>query len=346
MKKITFPKDELVHNTFLEWWYWNGQLWDEQGRHYSYMNCLFRIKPKKVQLPLFKRVPFENMYFSHSLLSDITRKKFTTQIDYLDLVAKDSFSKPNLFVNYASPITKTGYFNKVMEFKDDHYFLKNENIELNLGLVKKPLLENGNGFVKLSTKKSYYYSLTNLSTQGVIKINNQLIQVKGKSWMDHQWANVKFTRDKWDWFSIQLENNSELVCYQYGKGKNKSTLATIIHPNSKQESTKIAFIKPCGKSWHSSKTHADYPLEWQIEIPKFKLKIQARALNNNQEVIFGVLNYWEGPMEIKAQIADRSVTGWGFTELVGYDSVFNDRTMLKNNLKDRLVNRYKKFFTF
>ena len=347
MHKIIFPQDELAHNTHVEWWYWNGQLWDKKGRHYAYMNCLFRINPKKIKLPLFKRVPLENMYFSHSMVADISRNKFNPRFDYLDLVSNDSFTKKNLFINYANPMAKTGYLNKAMEFKNDNgYYLKNEHLELNLHLIKKPLLEAGKGLVQLGIKKSYYYSFTNLQTEGLIKIDDKWIPVKGKSWMDHQWANAEFTKDKWDWFSIQLNNNLELVCYQYSSGKNKSFLATLSYPNNRQTSATRVYITPKGKPWQSLKTKAEYPVEWQIEIPKFKIEISAKALVKHQEMVFGTLNYWEGPLAVQAKVKGKRISGQGFAELFGYDSVFNDRKILKNNLMERLAMRYKKIFTF
>jgi len=63
MKPITFPKDELAHNLITEWWYWNGNLWDSQKRRYSYMNCLFKVNPKKVKFPFLKGVPFDTYFF-------------------------------------------------------------------------------------------------------------------------------------------------------------------------------------------------------------------------------------------------------------------------------------------
>ncbi|MHA1895810.1 MAG: lipocalin-like domain-containing protein, partial [Promethearchaeota archaeon] len=37
MKKIEFPKDELAHNSIIEWWYFNGHLTDKQGNRYAFM---------------------------------------------------------------------------------------------------------------------------------------------------------------------------------------------------------------------------------------------------------------------------------------------------------------------
>jgi len=37
-----------------------------------------------------------------------------------------------------------------------------------------------------------------------------------------------------------------------------------------------------------------------------------------QEMIFGSINYWEGPLTVKGKVNDERVSGKGFAELVGY----------------------------
>ena len=81
MKKIEFPQDELAHNNFIEWWYFNGHLRDTKGNRYSFMDCLFKIDVKKVNIPFLNKMPFKTLYFSHSLLSDIEAKKFYPKVD-------------------------------------------------------------------------------------------------------------------------------------------------------------------------------------------------------------------------------------------------------------------------
>jgi len=325
MKPIQFSQDELSHNHAIEWWYWNGHLKDKQGNRYSYMDCLFKAKPKKIKIPFIKGVPVDTLYFSHSLVTDIKRKNFFPHVDYVSLVSKDSFSKSLLNINYINPIIVNGYFNNIIQkIEIEHYYLKTEDIELHLYSQKKPLLEGGSGYLRLPNSRStYYYSLTNLKTEGKIRVGKKWIEVNGKSWMDHQWANVKYEKDKWTWFSIQLNNNTEIVCIEYGD-KKKYRLASISYPNNKQKHTRDVNFTPLGKQWKSKKTKAEYPLEWKIEIPEFKVALTAKALVEQQEMLFGTINYWEGPLDIKGIMDGKRVAGVAFSELVGYDSELNN----------------------
>lgn len=331
---IKFPEDELAHNSIIEWWYFNGNLQDEEGNKYAFMNCLFKADVKKVKIPFLSRAPFKNIYFFHSILSDIKKKKFYPMIDYISAVSKDSFKKPLLFINHISPILVNGYVNRSLEETEKFsYHLKDNNIDLRMTAMKKPLLEGGQGYVEVCERGSRYYSLTNLKTEGEVKIGNKIIKVAGKSWMDHQWADVSYSKDKWSWFSIQLDNNIELMCCEYSDCKSKSYLSDIIYADGKQESLKgLELIQ--GKSiWKSKKTEAKYPLTWEIKIQDKKINLKVSALVKDQEIVFGSINYWEGPLEVSGIIDGKKVQGKGFMELVGYNSNYSNIDYIKNELE-------------
>jgi len=336
-KKIKFPEDELAHKNIIEWWYFNGNLKDKKGNEYAFMNCLFKVKVDKVKIP-FLKVPLKTAYFSHSLLSDIKNKKFYSEVNPLSIVSTDSFSKPLLFIEYTQP-SLNGYISYIIEKTEkSKYHIKTKDMDLTFISTKTPLLEGGKGFVSLNPKETYYYSLTNLKTRGKIKIKGKWIEVKGKSWMDHQWADVPYEGDKWTWFSIQLENNMEIVCFEYDDKKNKTYLASISYPNSKQKHFSEIKLKPLGEKWKSKRTGTIYSLSWEIEIPSEKIKLEVQSLIKNQEMNFGTINYWEGPLKVKGAIKNKKVKGKGFMELVGYPS---DYTKMKY-LRDETASVMKK----
>ncbi len=148
--------------------------------------------------------------------------------------------------------------------------------------VKKPLLEGGKGFLDLHSKTTYYYSLTNLRTEGRIKIKNKWIDVTGKSWMDHQWADASYSKDKWDWFSVQLDNDTEIVCCAYDDGKTKTYFADVSYADSSQEHYEEIEIIPLEKYWTSPKSKAVYPLSWSINIPAKNIKLNLTTRIDNE----------------------------------------------------------------
>ena len=160
---ITFPKDELTHDTIVEWWYFNGNLEDAKGNGYSFMNCLFKTNPKKINLPFVKKIPLKDYYFSHHLLSDTKNKKFESFVHPLLLVSKDSFSRENLFINYIT-LPVINYVNFCIEAIDSFkYRIKTDSFDLILTSGKKPPFANKTGFLNSGTEyENYYYSLTDL----------------------------------------------------------------------------------------------------------------------------------------------------------------------------------------
>lgn len=334
-KPIRFPEDESAHDYIVEWWYFNGHLKDGQDNEYSFMDCLFKVDVKKVKIPFLSNVPLKTSYFSHSLLSNLNHKKFNHRITPFSLISEDSFSKPNLYINYINPTAKNSYTNCVIEkFEESIYLLKNEDIDLKLTSTKKPLLEGGKGYLDLGSKTTYYYSFTNLKTEGRIKIKNKWIDVSGKSWMDHQWADASYTNDKWNWFSIQLDNDVEMVCCEYDNGKVKTFFTDISYADDTHEHYKKVNIIPLNKHWKSPKSKAVYPMEWKIEIPEKNIHLSLTAKIDNQEMLFGAINYWEGALHVEGLFDNKKVNGVGFMELVGYPSKYSNMDYLWDEIRE------------
>jgi predicted secreted hydrolase len=333
-KAIKFPEDESAHNCIVEWWYFNGHLKAKNGNEYSFMNCLFKVDVKKIKIPFLSKIPLKTSYFSHSFISDLRKKSFNHRTTPLSFISDDSFSKDLLYINYVNPTVKSNYTNCVIEKIDKSiYHLKNEDIDLKLTSTKKPLLEGGKGFLDLHSKSTYYYSLTNLKTEGRIKIKNKWIDVTGKSWMDHQWVDENCSDDKWDWFSIQFDDNTEIICFLYDDGITKTSLADISYADGKQEHHKDVEIVPLEKNWTSLKSKATYPLSWKIKIPTKNIELNLTAKMEAQEILFGSINYWEGPVKVEGVFDKKKVSGNGFAELVGYKSEYTNVKYLTDEIE-------------
>ncbi len=347
-KPIEFPQDEQAHDNIIEWWYFNGHLKDGAGNRYAFMNCLFRADVKKVKIPFLSKIPVKIIYFYHTLISDLKNNKFYPTIDYVTIVSNDSFTKPRLFVNHVKPMVVRGYVNRVLEETAEFvYHLKDENMDLKMTSTKPPLLEGGTGYVDLHSKTSYYYSLTNLKTEGKIKVNGVWIDVSGKSWMDHQWADVSYSKDQWTWFSVQLNDGRELVCYEYDDKKVKSRLVSISDSSGQTKHFKNVEFTPLADKWQSPKTKTTYPLAWKIKVPEENIELEIRPVIKEQEVVFGSISYWEGPMSASGQYNGKKISGDGFMELVGYPTKYGSikyaHDKLIESARDMFIYTKKKF---
>jgi len=252
-----------------------------------------------------------------------------------------------LFIEYVAAEPETfldGFVVNLMKEKEPSiYRIKTKNFDLELTLQKAPFLEGGEGFLNFSGRKTCYYSLTSLSVTGEIFLKNKTVKVKGQAWMDHQWADSPYTKDLWTWFSIQLKNKTELIVIKYGEGKN-NYYAGICHPNGRQEHFREVKISPTGEFWRSPKTKARYELSWKIEIPEKKIVLNVEPLIKKQEMVFGTLNYWEGPTAVFGKMNGKKVSGRGFLELVGRPIKYSSFSAIKNIFIDEAIRDVKKIF--
>ena len=346
-KPIVFPRDHGAHETIIEWWYFNGNLTDKEGNQYSFMDCLFKANIKNSNIPYLKHLSLEKFfkkehhaYFAHSVVSDITRQKNYKEIQDVSMVSGDSFKKERLFINYIDPIILRGYVdNEIVEVDRDVFHVKNKYIQLTLTSSKPALLEGGNGYVKVCDRESYYYSLTQLKTTGILTIEGKEIAVEGVSWMDHQWADTPYRHDRWTWFSIQLENGTDLMCCEYVSGTKKEYVVDVINATHHQSHYQHLILKAGDDVWKSKATKAAYPMSWDIEIPEHDTVLHITSRMSDQEFISMSINYWEGPIEVSGMIKGAKVTGVGFMELVGYPSDFSHLLSLGKDIRNELLGK-------
>ena len=343
------------HNSVIEWWYFNGHLADKKGNRYSFMDCLFRANASKVKIPYLKNVfgrssSEKYLAFAHSTLADIARKTSRKDVQNISLLSRDSFKRPSFYASYIDPMTVANGFltNEIAEPEPGVFHIKTEWTDLTMHSKKKPMLEGGRGFITVRGRESFYYSLTDLATTGTVRVGDEWIPVSGRSWMDHQWADVAYTKDKWTWFSLQLDDGTDIMCVEYDDGKGKDYLVDILDAHGDTTHYDSAILTPGDAIWKSRTTKAEYPLSWTIAVPQKDILLTTSALLPDQEMIFGSINYWEGGINVVGTIGGKKVKGVGFMELAGYPSNYNFLLLagksVNKKLQEEISTRIKGFF--
>lgn len=339
---VKFPIDELSHNNVVEWWYLNGLLEGSKGEKFSFMNCLFKIDNKRSKVPLLQGLPVKTVYFFHSIIANLKTGEKETFVAPYCIISRDSFTKEMLYINFlteSKPILLGGYVNYLLEEYDlFKYHLKTESLDLDLSSAKVPLLEGGKGFLKMHDKSTYYYSLTDLGVQGKLNFKNKIYEVHGKAWMDHQWADTTYCKDRWHWFSIQLDNGLDIMCFEYIVDKASVYHTTMVFPDGSQKHSDNIKIDSEKRSWKSRRSGNSYKLDWVIKIPEENIELVVKAILPDQEVSFNAINYWEGAISVEGKIGTKKVLGSGFMELVGKYSPWGSLAFIKNKALDVLGN--------
>jgi predicted secreted hydrolase len=170
---------------------------------------------------------------------------------------------------------------------------------------------------------SYYYSYPRLDTQGTIQIAGNTFSVSGTSWMDREWSTSALSDEQsgWDWFALQLSDNTELMFYQLrrkdGQPDNNSSGSFILADNTKislkQQDVTIKSLD----NWKSPHSKITYPSRWHLAVSGQNLELDISPLINDQELNVSY-RYWEGAVSVTGTKNGKPTSGQGYVELAGY----------------------------
>jgi len=174
---------------------------------------------------------------------------------------------------------------------------------------------------------SHYYSFSRLLTTGTLTIGKESFPVTGTSWMDHEFGSADLGKDVvgWDWFSIQLTDNRELMlyCLRRSDGSPDSVSSgTLISADGRTRHLRLEdFSVQSSGSWTSPTSRAVYPSQWHIVIPSLDLALDVRPVLAEQELRTSrstQVIYWEGAVAVTGTQQGQPIKGDGYVELTGY----------------------------
>jgi predicted secreted hydrolase len=334
MSTLRFPQDELPHHTLGEWWYLNGHLTDARHNEWAFMYCLFRVDPKRVGVPILRVVPTRSVYFPHSVITNITRQEHDARVHYLSLHTQAA-AGDRLSLACTLP-QRPRQPHRLEETALFTYDLQTDQLNLTLAAEKPPLLVGGTGQLTFNRRNSFYYSIPRLAARGQIQWQGQSVPVRGTAWMDHQWANVPPRDLAWTWFSLQLNNGIEILAGRYKEGSRWRDGVSISLPDGSQLHRQRFSLQPVGQPWQSPQTTAKYQLAWRLRIRAIEADLVVEPKVEQQEMLFGPLNYWEGPLRVAGSVGSKAVTGNGFLELVGRQARYGNLKFVRALLAQAL----------
>ena len=186
-------------------------------------------------------------------------------------------------------------------------------------ISQKPVAFNGQrGIIDMGGGlTSFYYSKTRMEVSGTLTIGTTEEEVTGIAWSDHQWGDFDvFGSDGWDWFSLQLDDNTELMIFllHFKDGTTGLTGGTFVDAEGCYSHFTDCDVTALG-SWESPHTGGLYPLGWDLTVPDHDLTLNLTPAFEDQELdcCSTTLNtYWEGEVEVTG------TEGIGYVELAGY----------------------------
>jgi predicted secreted hydrolase len=199
-------------------------------------------------------------------------------------------------------------------------------LDLTLQNEKPPTLHGDGGLsqkTNLVGNASYYFSFTRMQTTGTVTVHGETFTVEGLSWMDHEFGTTGLGPDAvgWDWFSLQLNDNRELMFFQIrqkdGSIEPMSGGTLVMPDGTTKHLTREQVQIQVTNRWTSPRTGAMYPAGWTLTIPSENIALTIKPYMNDQEMRVS-FTYWEGAVEVSGTANGASVQGSGYVELTGY----------------------------
>jgi predicted secreted hydrolase len=327
-RQLSFPADHYSHPDFkTEWWYYTGHFESESGKRYGYQVTFFRFGLRDRQPEVKDKAPlFTELYMAHFALSDLNQKKFYFRERINRGYGERAGAATDRYFVWNEDWKVTGDAkNHLLEVND-----RGTGLRLKLTSLKPPVLHGQNGLSQKGEgegRASYYYSLTRMKTEGELTLDGKKERIRGLSWMDHEFGSNQLREDQvgWDWFSIQLDNQTELMLYlirhkdgspdPYSSGTLVSADGTTKHLALKDFRIEVL------DRWKSPKSGGNYPMKWKVSIPAEQIELEITPEFLEQELITNRstrVTYWEGAVRVKGTARTQPIAGAGYVEMTGY----------------------------
>lgn len=325
-KEFLFPPDHGPHNPYRsEWWYFTGNLKNPQGRKFGYELTFFRFALKPEMLKSKSAWRNNQMYMAHLTLTDVEQDRFYTDERISragNELAGASDKKYHVWLyDWSARTEGEADFPLRLQAKSTVFA-----IDLLLTSQKSYVLQGDQGLSQKSREPgnaSYYYSYPRLATEGLVSVAGNQFSVAGTSWMDREWSTSALSDEQsgWDWFALQLSDNTELMYYQLrrkdGQFDSNSSGSFVLADNTKIPLKKDDVTIKILDNWKSPHSKIIYPSRWHVAVPVQNLEVEVVPLINDQELNVSY-RYWEGAVSINGTKNGKPISGQGYVELAGY----------------------------
>ena len=322
---VVLPADDAPHDRLTEWWYYTGHLSDTGGGRYGFEFVIFRAE--RGGLPV--------SWASHLALTNETDGTFAyAQRTWIGPSVDDSSAGR---FDLAIP-GGAGTPAWAMAGGDGHDVLDAATgageastgagfaLQLSLASAGPVALHDTDGWIDFGPAGgSYYYSRMAMSAIGDLTLGDEVLDVTGEAWFDHQWGDfIAVGGGGWDWFAVNLDDGTDLSfsLVRDADGSYPLVYGTLVDAGgTTRHLPREAFDIEVTDRWISPATGADYPAGWRITVPGEDLVIDLRPTVADQELdtraSTGVV-YWEGSQVVRATRDGQALGGEAYVELTGY----------------------------
>ncbi len=314
---VRLPQDEAPHCFGgVEWWYYSGRIVTDDGRGFGVVAVIFH-------LPQWPHLVAGDEWIAHLAVLDQATSEFTYEQSHALEAAKVSICATSGFELETALVQMAGgggHDHVRAAMASGRYAL-----DLTVEDERGPILHGVNGYVPEGVRgRSFYYSRPRMQASGTFAVNGETHTASGALWFDRQWGlDLTNPRLPWDWFSVRLDDGTNLMLYRFRDSDPPVMLGTYI-PASGEPLTLTAdqiAITPTA-SWTSPHSGTTYPVAWDMQVGVDGLTLHVSAVADDQEFDARATTdniYWEGLCSVTATADGRgSITGYAYAELTNY----------------------------
>ncbi len=330
-RAFEFPADHGSHPEFRsEWWYVTANLRARSGAGYGVQFTLFRSATEPTPATVASAWATNQLYMAHLAVSDQSAGRF----DAFDRFARGGSlelagARTAPFVAWLEDWRLEqlpGQGSRQLPGFRLTAADQGVAIELAMQSTKPAVLQGQAGLSRkgaIPGNASYYYSLTRLTVAGRVTIDGHSEAVEGTAWLDREWGSSALEPGQvgWDWFALQLDDDTELMLYQMRRDDGSVDAASagvlVQQDGSSVSLSSSDFTVSSTARWRSPHSGVEYPARWQIVVPSLQTRLEIRPTMSDQELRLA-FRYWEGAVRVEGAVAGQQVGGVGFVEFTGY----------------------------
>lgn len=323
-RTLQFPGDLGSHpDHAIEWWYLTGRLLSGE-REFGFQLTFFRSRVPGTQ-QMRSNFAAKQLFFAHAAITDVKSKKLLHD----QRIAREGFGVAQAAQDDARITLRDWSLVRELTGYRAHMTGPDFGFTLKLQETQALLLQGEQGWSRKgpqAEQASYYYSLPQLKTSGILRLEGRDFPVEGTAWLDHEWSQSLLDPQAvgWDWIGMNLLDGSALTAFQLRDKSGAAVWDGGSFRSAKKGVTPQIFsrgevvFKPL-RFWTSTLTKARYPVEWQVQTPgavyTVKAVIDPQELDSRNST--GAV-YWEGLSELFDN--QGQLLGRGYLEMTGYAS--------------------------
>lgn len=324
---FVFPADHGPHPDYQsEWWYFTGNLSDDDGRHFGFQLTFFRFALAPMERPRASAWGTRQAWMAHFTVTDTATGRFhaAERIGRGALGLAGSESTPfRVWIDgwEAKAATEAALFPLRLSASTGEFA-----IELELSTSSAPVAQGDEGWDRKGAEPgnaSHYYSVPRIRVDGTVTVDGRVHGVSGAAWMDREWSTSALgpELEGWDWLALQFEGGGELMAYRLRRSDGSSSefsggMLTTADGQRVRLSAADFVMRP-RRWWTSAVTGVRYPVAWSIAVPAASIALEVEPRLDEQELDLSV-RYWEGAVKASGHAGDETVSAQGYLELAGY----------------------------